>query len=112
MKIINIPLPKKESAQYFTNAKLLSSELEKLKAISQLTEVRYYYGKGYYEGYGQMLLQIAGSWRIYCLSHCSCYGPLEHLSLNNMSPPAADFEKLKTKCSEELWKEIEPLTKV
>jgi len=66
----------------------------------------YWYASGSYEGSGQLLILKDGKWYLHSCSHCSCYGPVEHLELTK---PMSSLDEIKSKCSEDLWKEIECL---
>ncbi|HUX80250.1 MAG TPA: DUF1778 domain-containing protein [Alphaproteobacteria bacterium] len=54
-------------------------EFEKVIAIG-VTKIVYHYEQGCYEGGGDALLYKDGKWYLASLSHCSCYGPMDHIS--------------------------------
>ena len=111
MIITRIPLPVDRRSQYYEYSGLNDSDLAQLRKIPDLVEVRYYYGSGEFEGMGQMLLrQASGEWRLYSLSHCSCYGPMDHLEeCWDSLKPYKTLEGMKADCSQELWEELKPL---
>ena len=43
----------------------------------------YYYVNWGYEGQGQILMRKNKKWYLHDLGHCSCYGPLDQLTLKN-----------------------------
>ena len=55
--------------------------IDDLKKIDGFKQAFYWYWSGTYEGAGQLLVQIKDKWYLNDLSHCSCYGPLSHMSL-------------------------------
>jgi len=66
----------------------------------------YWYGTGSYEGTGNIIFRVNESWYHSGCSHCSCYGPLDSLSLTN---PQSDYRNFLDNCSNEMKVEIEPL---
>jgi len=65
-------------SEYVEDANLDESELEKLYPLN-VDEAWYWYKQGSYEGRGQILIRRGQQYMIHDLSHCSCYGPLDHL---------------------------------
>lgn len=71
-----------------------------LKNIPKEVEwIRYWYAQGSYDGSGMMILKTKDGFYLHDMSHCSCYGPLEHLELTR---PYSTIEDLINNCSEEL----------
>jgi hypothetical protein len=71
-----------------------------LKAIpKEVILIKYWYAKETYEGSGIMILQTADGYYLHDMSHCSCFGPTEHLELTRCYK---SIEEMIENCSEEL----------
>lgn len=103
MRVIRVPLP--EGFSGFDDEPLSESDIEKIAATGAL-EARYCYGYGGYEGAGHLLVHTGAAWYHHSLSHCSCYGPVEHLALKTGYPT---LDALLQSCSEDLREELMPL---
>ena len=96
MEIIRVDRP--ETYFYCGN----SEELDKydLAAIpTEVTLIKYWYEKQWYEGSGIMILQTADGYYLHDMSHCSCFGPTEHLELTRCYK---SIKEMIENCSEEL----------
>lgn len=69
----------------------------------------YWYATGSYEGSGQLIARVDGRWHLHSMSHCSCYGPIEHFELRK---GYETLEELLSHCSDELKKEVVPLAEL
>lgn len=65
-------------------------------------EMRYWYARGSHEGCGEAFLKINGEWFCHGMSHCSCYGPMEHFEYyegkkgyNSIADMVRDWDKLR-----------------
>jgi hypothetical protein len=99
--------PKNYAYHYGNIASLEDCEIKTLKDMG-ISNVYYWYASGDYEGSGQMLCKKGNFWYLHDMNHCSCYGGVEHLDL---SPNRAysSLKELKLKCTDELFRQIEPL---
>jgi hypothetical protein len=108
MKIYNYgKFPKDCTYKYGNIASLEDSEIEILKNMG-ISNIYYWYASGNFEGSGKMLCKKDNLWHIHDMSHCSCYDCIENI---NLSPYGgySSLKELKLKCTDELFKEIEPL---
>ena len=62
-----------------------------------VTKIVYHYEQGSYEGGGDALLYKDGKWYLENLSHCSCNGPLDSLSLVTGYEDPMEWAKSATK---------------
>ncbi len=67
-------------------------------------ELWYYYQSGDYDGSGHLLvLDKDGTYHLHHCGHCSCYGPLEDLTI--ASGTGQSLDELEEKCTPEALKE-------
>ena len=71
-----------------------------------IEEIWYWYAIGSYEGSGNLIALRDGKYYLESLSHCSCYGPTEHLDFNI---PYNSIEELERAATGEYTKEIKLL---
>jgi len=72
----------------------------------------YWYGRGSYDGSGQMLALHEKGWYLFNLGHCSCYGPTENICFEGAAT-GESLESIKERCSEDYYvKEILPLVEL
>lgn len=67
----------------------------------------YWYISGSYEGTGEVIMLKDKAWYLCSLSHCSCYGPTEHVNLDGAA--YHNFEELLSACTNEYKKLVNPL---
>lgn len=104
MKLIRIKeIP--DGYKYVESAALSEYDIETLVELG-IEEARYWYASGSYEGSGQMVALKDGKWFHHDMSHCSCFGPVEQLSLHNGFD---SLESLLASCSMQLQKDVLPL---
>lgn len=58
---------------------LSEADLKEVKQLLAPDEIWYWYGKGCYEGAGQLIARRGDQYTIHSLNHCSCYGPVERI---------------------------------
>ena len=78
-------------------------DLRPVRALN-IDEAWYWYGSGSYEGTGLMLMRRGDLYDFASLGHCSCYGPTDYIRFDGKP-----FDKLVTKASDELLRELRPL---
>ena len=61
----------------------------------------YWYGTGSYEGSGELIILKNNKWYLNSLSHCSCYGPLDHLNDNEIKEGFNSLHELTEYCTDE-----------
>jgi len=76
--------------------------------LKDFDEVYYWYASAPYEGLGGLIGLLKGKWYMHSMGHCSCYGPLEHLEINEQNAYYS-LEELKNACSSDLLIEVAPL---
>ncbi|MDD5651087.1 MAG: hypothetical protein PHF86_11835 [Candidatus Nanoarchaeia archaeon] len=91
----------------YTISKLNNYDIEKLNAYN-ITTAFYWYATAPYEGSGAMIALKDDGWYVFNLSHCSCYGPTEHINFNG-NAVSKSLTGLKKKSTEEFYKEIKEL---
>jgi len=96
--------PAELNYRYGALDELSSYDMEYLNRYYDADEVWYWYASGSYEGSGQMLIRKGDLYDIHDMGHCSCYGPLDRMSL-----AFKPLEELKSSCSSEYLKEVESL---
>jgi hypothetical protein len=96
--------PAELNYRYGALDELSSYDMGYLNRYYDADEVWYWYSSGSYEGSGQMLIRKGDLYDIHDMGHCSCYGPLDRMSLS-FKP----LEELKSSCSSEYLKEVESL---
>lgn len=79
MKVIHVPSP--DGYAYGNGAALDVSEIEAIGNGFAPELIVYWYAEAPYEGSGQMVALKDGKWSLDDLSHCSCYGPIDRLSM-------------------------------
>lgn len=99
--------PKNYTYRYGEISSLEDYEISKLKEMG-ISKIYYWYASGDYEGSGNLLCKKGKLWYLHDMSHCSCYGPLEHLDLSS-NKGYSSLKKIKSKCTKELFEQIEPL---
>ena len=70
----------------------------------ELDEIWYWYQQGTYDGDGSILMKKGKLWCIDSLSHCSCYGPTDHVTFDGV-----EKSELKNKHSQGLLSEASKL---
>ena len=73
-----------------------------------ISKIYYWYATGSYEGSGKMLCKKGKIWYMHDMGHCSCYTGIEYLDLSP-NKGYSSLKELKSKCTDELFKQIEPL---
>jgi hypothetical protein len=63
-------------------------DLENIPREPEPEAIFYWYVTGSYEGSGELIAVKNGKWYMKCLSHCSCYGPME-----NFASDISDYNK-------------------
>ena len=96
MEIIRVNKP--ENYRYGGEDEELSAwDLEAIP--KEVILIKYWYTAETYEGSGIMILQTADGYYLHDMSHCSCFGPTEHLELTRCYK---SIEEMIENCSEEL----------
>jgi len=106
MKIIHVPIVPFQFS-HCTPSALSEFEIESLKPYG-FDLFAYWYVEGDYDGSGNAIIRQGDQWFTYDLGHCSCYGPLEHLS-NSLGSPRSSLEELFDSCTPDLRRYIRPL---
>lgn len=110
MQIINVPYIGDDG---YEQTKFDEYDLDRLKEAG-IEICVYSYGRGYYEGTGNMLVKKDNTWFTRSCGHCSCYGPCENgwsNDLLDLENGASTLEELKKKLSPPLLVEVTPLFK-
>ena len=97
MEIVRVSSPNLYLGFDRDDAELDEYELEKIP--EEVEWIKYWYAQGSYDGSGMMILKTKDGYYLYDMSHCSCYGPLDHLELTRSYDT---IEDLINNCSEEL----------
>lgn len=84
------------------------SESELAEFDGKVDEVRYYYEYTSYDGRGLALLRRGTEFAIHDLGHCSCYGPTDYFSSNDVDWYPS-IKSLYTACYDEQKKKLHPL---
>jgi hypothetical protein len=91
----------------YTISELDNFNIEKLTAYN-IKVAFYWYATAPYEGSGAMIVLKDEGWYVFSLSHCSCYGPTEHIDFNGKAT-SKSLTGLKKKSSPEFYNEIKEL---
>ena len=94
----------------FTSMELDAYELSKIEEVGAEV-VFYWYAYGHYEGAGQIIFKIGNKWYLYDASHCSCYGPTDHIE-ESIEEGYASLDEILTHCSNAYKEEIMPLIRL
>ena len=81
-------------------------EFDKIKEEYNFDFIIYYYLENGYEGAGYLIARKEDKYFLHCCGHCSCYGPIEHIST---SYPYNSVQEIYDNSSDELKKLIMPL---
>lgn len=80
--------------------------LEEIKADAGF----YWYCRAPYCGDGELIYLKDDKWYLYSMSHCSCYGPTEHLTDGRSELKSYDsFQELLAACTDDYKTHINPL---
>jgi hypothetical protein len=106
-------LPEGYCNGHYDSCEMSEYNFQKLRDM-QVEEVRYWYATGSYCGIGEMLIRKNGKWYHHNMSHCSCYGPTEHLEYTIFDASTAydNLCDILTNCSKDEIKNLISLINV
>lgn len=80
--------------------------LKEIESLHKVDEIWYWYQSGSYDGDGEMFLRKGDKYASSSLSHCSCYGPTEHLPKDTEYVSLEELEK-QYSINKEYYKNVE-----